>query len=278
MSTMNASLETGPLSSSKLRLLEKYLRGDIGPGSAHPEATILRRNLTGPVPLSRAQRQVWLHAQMVPELPLYNEPVAIHLNFPVHVPSLERSLNEIVRRHQAWRTNFTALDGEPVQIVHPPFDLNLDVVDLRMFPNECRQAEAVRIATEEARAPFDLANGPLLRAQLIQLDNEQYRLSLTLCHVIFDGVAIDRVLLPELTTLYEAFSSGQPSPLPELPFQYTDFAQWQRESENPEAMAEHLAYWKEQLRGELPEIQLPLDHVPLFARAFYLFRECVTTL
>jgi amino acid adenylation domain-containing protein len=184
------------------------------------------------------------------------------------VVALERSFNEIIRRHQAWRTSFPTLDGLPVQAIHPATKVSLPVEDLRYLPKAEREAEAVRLATEEARRPFDLAHGPLLRAKLIRLDDSEHRLFLTLHHIIFDGVSIYRVFLPELTALYEAFSNGKLPPLSEPPIQYADFACWQRQWLQEKTVLEHMAYWKKQLAGHLPVLQLPTDRARPAVQSF----------
>ena len=183
-------------SDAKRRLLERYLRGELGFRPAPQE--IPRRQPGEIVPLSYAQEQVWLHAQLAPEIPLYNEPVTIHHSGPLDVRALEQSFNEILRRHEAWRTCFTVVDGQPVQEIKQSLSVSLPVIDLRSLPQEQRDAAAVAIATADARVPLDLGQVPLFRARLIRLDEEEYRLYLTLSHIIFDGVAIYRVFLPEL--------------------------------------------------------------------------------
>ncbi len=252
-------LNTPKLSDAKRALLEKYMQGN------RSQSTILtpslpRRTTDGNAPLSYGQQQLWLLDQLVPDAPVYNECVTIHLPGTLNVVALERSLNEFIRRHEIWRTSFQVVDGEPVQVVHPPFSLQLHTIDLRHLPGVEREAEAVRIVLEKASVPFDLSTIPLLRPTLIRFDNEEYRLFLTLHHIIFDGVAIYQVFPPELRTLYEAFVAGKPSPLPELPIQYSDYAQWQREYIQGDAIAKQLAYWKQQLAEAPTSLELPIDH------------------
>jgi amino acid adenylation domain-containing protein len=211
-------------------------------------------------PLSYIQRQMWLHQFLAPDVPIYNEPITIHRHGPLDAEVLRRCLVEIVRRHESWRTRFQLVDGEPQQVVGPPpDDLELPSVDLRPHRSRSREAEAVRIATEHARQLFDVARGPLFRGLLVRLDDDEARLYLTLHHMIFDGVSTYNVLLPELTTLYEAFSHGKPSPLPDLPRQYADFARWQR-CEVEGIPREELEYWRRQLAGAPAAIDLPFDH------------------
>jgi amino acid adenylation domain-containing protein len=211
----------------------------------------------GPAPLSFAQEQIWLHGQFAKDL--YNESVTVYRRGPLDVPTLRRSLAEIIRRHEAWRTTFKAIDGQPVQIVQPPYEPSVEAVDLRNLTQDQREPEALRLAREQARVPFDLERGPLLRAMLVRLGEEDYRLYLFLHHIIFDGFSIYRVFLPELVTVYNAFRAGQPSPLPDLRMQYSDFAHWQRESLGSAQLDASRAYWSAQLDGELPVLELPTD-------------------
>lgn len=249
--------ETARLSDVKRRLLAKYLSGEID--VKRGTSTIPRRTLGEPIPLSFAQEQVWLHAQMAPDVPLYNEPVTIHYSGHLDVAALERSFNEILRRHEAWRTSFVTVDGTPVQKIEPSITISLPVIDLRGLSEEHREAKALRIATADARIPLDLSQAPLFRVKLIRLKDEEHRMYLTLSHIIFDGVAIYRGFLPELSTLYNAFTLNEPSPLPEPPIQHGDFCIWQRQSNSAEKLAKHMEYWRGQLGGASSALELPTD-------------------
>jgi surfactin family lipopeptide synthetase A len=244
------------LSEAKRVLLEKYLRGDL-PQPLRSAGTITRCASGSLTPLSFGQQQMWLLAQLAPDSPMYNESVTIHLPGSLNVAALEQGFNEIIRRHEAWRTSFPTVGGEPIQMIHPPATLTLPVVDLRYLPEAEREVEAMRLATGDARILFDLAQGPLLRARLVQLDDAEHRLFLTLHQSIFDGVSLYQVFLPELRALYEAFSSGKPSPLPDLPIQYADFAVWQRLRLQGDILADQLAYWKQQLAGAPAALEWP---------------------
>jgi amino acid adenylation domain-containing protein len=172
---------------------------------------------------------------------------------------LERCLVEIVRRHEIWRTTFDLVAGQPVQMVQSsPETFPVPVVDLRHLPQETREREAARLATEEACRPFDLRTGPLLRLLAARMGEEQHRLYMTIHQIVFDAVTAYHVFLPELATLYEAFASGKSSPLPELAIQYGDFAHSQRKTPLPEGWSEHAVYWREQL-AEAPTLQWPTD-------------------
>jgi surfactin family lipopeptide synthetase A len=211
------------------------------------------------VPLSHGQEQIWLHTQLVTDVPLYNEPITIYKAGALDHALLERVLTELVRRHEAWRTNFKIVDGQPVQVIGAPFEVRIPVVDLRGIPVPQREPEALRLAVEDAQRPFSLTSGPLFRVLLIRVSDNDHRLYLTLHHIIFDGFSIYRLFLPELAALYQAFSEGKRSPLPELTVQYSDFSQWQREwLVQSGALASQLAYWKKQLAG-VSMMQLPTD-------------------
>jgi len=212
-------------------------------------------------PLSFAQQQIWLHAQLVQGIPAYNEPVTIHRRGSLDVRALGRAFTEIVRRHEAWRTSFSLADGEPIQVIEAARPVVIPQVDLSHLPPSEREAEARRLAVEDAMRPFDLSQSPLFRILLVRFGDTEHRLFFTLHHIIFDGYSIYRVLLPELAALYTAFAKGEESPLPELSVQYPDFAIWEREwlISNGRLSAQ-LAYWREQLRGNLPVLRLPYDH------------------
>ncbi len=212
------------------------------------------------VPLSYGQEQIWLHSQLVPHLALYNEPVTICKAGDLDVAVLARALSEIVRRHEAWRTIFRMVDGQPVQIIQPASPFEIAVKDLRSLPQEEREAEALRLATQDALRPFNFAQGPLYRALLIHLSDDEHRLYLTLHHIIFDGTSIYRVLLPELEALYAAYERGESSPLAELSLQFSDFTVWQRQwLSQSGALAEQLKYWREHIPG-ITMPPLPADH------------------
>ncbi len=222
-----------------------------GEGRARDAATRIR-------PTSFAQQRLWFLDQLDPGNPAYNVQVAASLRGRLHVDALEAALTEIVRRHETLRTTFSVTRGEPRQIISAPRPLRLSPLRLAEWPEDAREAEALRLASEEAMRPFDLTRGPLFRTLLIRLGDEHHVLVLTMHHTITDGWSTG-VLFRELRALYRAFSTGRPSPLPELPIQYADFAVWQREQLHGEGFQKQLAYWKRQLGGDLPAVNLPTD-------------------
>jgi len=227
--------------------------------SVLPEEGIIRRRpVAGPEPLSYSQERIWIHSQLA-GVPLYNESITIHKTGSLDLQALERSLSEILRRHEAWRTTFNKIDGCAVQIVNPASAVTLLTSDIREFPADEREAEALRLATVETRQPFDLVEGPLLRFNLIRLNDDVHRLYITAHQVIVDGVSVHHVFFPELVSLYKAFSTGKRSPLPELPIQYSDFVYWHRQWLRGGKLADQLAYWSQQLTGNLPSLELHTD-------------------
>ncbi|MBE4753769.1 AMP-binding protein, partial [Corallococcus sp. ZKHCc1 1396] len=178
---------------------------------------------TGALPLSFAQQRLWFLDQLAPDSALYNMPAPLRLEGTLDTEALEQSLTELVRRHEVLRTAFPSDTGQPLQVIAPPARLPLQRMDLSNLPAHEREAEAYRLLDAESRKPFSLARGPLLRVLLLKLDEQQHVLLLNLHHIISDGWSMG-VLAREVAALYEAFSQGLPSPLPELPVQYADFA------------------------------------------------------
>src|SRR5215213_10270499 len=219
---------------------------------------ITPRTRSASVPLSYAQQRLWFLDQLEPNSAVYNIPDSHYFDGPLNLEALERSLSEIVRRHESLRTTFQTMGGEPVQVIAEAQAQQLEVIDLSHLPEAEREAEAARMANEEAQQPFDLRRGPLFRFRLLRLAEEQHILLLAMHHIISDGWSLG-VLAHELTALYQAYSTGQSSPLPELPIQYADFAVWQREWLQGEVLEKQLAYWREQLGGELPTLELLTD-------------------
>jgi amino acid adenylation domain-containing protein len=258
---MKANLTTEQLSEAKQRLLAKYLRG-VARQEPNGRPTIPARPAGEPIPLSFAQQQVWLHSQMAGDTPIYNEAITIYRLGPLDLKVFERCMVEIVRRHEIWRTTFDMIEGDPIQVVHSvPDGFPLEMTDVRHLEESERDREARRLATENAQKPFDLKKGPLLRGIVVRLGAEEYRIYMTLHQLVFDAVSAYRVFLPELSTLYEAFSAGKPSPLPEPSVQYGDFAYWEQKTLADESRLSRLFFWRETLSGELPVLSWP-NHRP----------------
>ena len=209
--------------------------------------------------LSFAQQRLWFLNQLEPNSSAYNIPDAYSLTGILNITALEQSLNQILHRHEVLRTTFPSLDGQPSQAITPSIALTLQIIDLGEHPEIEKDAIAQQIVTREAQQPFNLAQEPLFRVKLLRLTEAEYVLLLNMHHIISDGWSFN-IFFQELTALYTAFSNGQTSPLPELPIQYTDFAHWQREWLQGEVLESQLSYWKQQLGGSLPTLQLPTDY------------------
>jgi hypothetical protein len=220
------------------------------------------------LPLSYAQQRLWFAEQLSEGRALYNVPVAVRLSGELDVAALGETLREIVRRHEVLRTSFPAKDGAPLQVIAAEVEFELPLTDLGELAVAEREAEAQRLAQAEAERPFDLAQGPLLRARLLKLGEAEHIVLFTMHHIVSDGWSMG-VLIKEVSVLYEAYSRGAASPLAELEFQYADYAVWQREWLQGAVLEEQLGYWREQLRGAPEELQLPVDRARPAVQGFH---------
>jgi non-ribosomal peptide synthetase component F/acyl carrier protein len=212
----------------------------------------------GHLPLSFAQQRLWILDQLESGSPFYNCAAGIKLRGELRVAALERVCTELVRRHEVLRTAFPAVEGQPVQVISPPAPFNLPLIDLAGLPEAEREAELSRVGHENAKQPFDLARGPLLRIRLLKLHDQEHAAFLAMHHIVSDGWSMG-LLINEIGELYSAYSKGQESPLPDLAIQYADFAHWQRSWLQGEMLENHLSYWRRQLSGTLPVLKLPVD-------------------
>ncbi|MBW4592770.1 MAG: amino acid adenylation domain-containing protein [Brasilonema angustatum HA4187-MV1] len=220
---------------------------------------INRVSRDGNLPLSFAQTRLWLLDQLQPGSSMYNSTVVVRLVGSLNVAVLEQALTEIVCRHEALRTTFPAVNGQPFQAIAPAsLTVKLPVVDLPELPEAEREAFVQQLTAEESQRTFDLAQDPLLRCTLLHVREEEHIVLFTIHHIVSDGWSRG-VFVREFAALYEAFSTGKPSPLPELPIQYADFAVWQRQWMQGKVLEAQLAYWKKQLGNNLPVLQLPTD-------------------
>ncbi len=251
------SVARADLSEAKRILLEKLLRGEATRQSL--EAPLPERAPGAPVPLAPSQQPIWLHAQMAGDARIYNESQLVRYRGRMDRAVLERALNELVRRHEALRTVFAHADSAVVQVIFDSLQLSLPMVDLSGHAAAAREAELRRLVRTEAQRPFDLAVGPLIRVKLFRMAEDDYRLFVVNHHIVLDGLSLVGVLLPELATLYDAFSKGQESPLAEPRHQYADFALWQRRFLDNDSAAAQVEYWRKQLAPPIPTLQLPTD-------------------
>jgi amino acid adenylation domain-containing protein len=210
------------------------------------------------MPLSFAQQRLWFLDRLQPGNSAYLVARSRSFSGPLHVRALERSLEELVCRHESLRTTFALRSGQPVQVIHPAASYRLPLIDLRGLAGETRRAEGRRLSWLEARHPCDLEQGPLVRTYLVRLDDEEHVLLMTLHHIITDGRS-NEILVDELVTLYQSCIAGQPAPLAPLPIQYVDYAVWQRQWLQGKLLETQLDYWIRQLGGVQP-IELPIDH------------------
>jgi aspartate racemase len=208
-------------------------------------------------PASFPQQGLWLVDRLTGTTVNYTIPMVFRIQGKLDADILEAAINAVILRHEILRTYFIEQDGEPMQVIQSLFSMPLTRDDLRGYPEEQRIAEAARLIQETAATSFSLDQLPLLKTRLLCLGDEEYRLLFVFHHIIFDGWSLD-VFARDLSALYEAFSRGRPSPLPELPIQYADYAAWQREQWQDEAMEGRLDYWKSRLAG-LPTLELPTD-------------------
>lgn len=256
MSEFSKHLDT--LSPRKRELFE-LLRNEKRRSAANATSQrIPARQKSEPAPLSYAQQRVWFLDQFAPGSPVYNICFAQRVTGELNISAFEASLNEIVRRHEILRTTFAVEGGQPVQKVSAAQASRLPVVDLRGLGNVEREAHLRRIAAEEARRPFDLRRDRLLRAILVRLDAQENAMLLTMHHIASDGWSVG-VFMRELERLYAAYAYGRNAGLEALPIQYADYAQWERQWLQGEALEAQLSYWKEQLADLPPALQLPVQ-------------------
>ncbi len=211
------------------------------------------------IPLSFAQERLWFLDRLDPsKSSAYNMPFAFKIAGSLNISALKQSLDEIVRRHEALRTAFSVIEGKPVQIVHPELAVALPIVKLGEIPQEQREAKVIQLIDEEVERPFDLGKGLLFRATLLEQGESEYLLLIVVHHIAVDFWS-KKILFQELSTLYEAFSTGNTSTLADLPIQYADFSVWQRKWLQGEFSETLLGYWRQQLGNNLRELEIPLD-------------------
>jgi acyl carrier protein len=221
-----------------------------------PIRPVVRENR---LPLSFAQQRLWFLDQLEPGNPFYNYLMAVRLTGGLDFVALERTLNEIIRRHESLRTGFLSVDGESAQVIAEPQPVELPMIDLSELERGRAEQISRSLAWQESQEAFDLGRGPLLRVRLVRLSPEEYIALLAMHHIVSDGWSL-RILIREIAVLYSAYIEGRESPLGELPIQYADYAVWQREYLSGEALESQLRYWREKLGGDLPVLELPLDY------------------
>jgi hypothetical protein len=234
--------------------MAEYLETLIKAGRAG-QAEIARVSRDEPLPASPAQQRLWTLQQAVPDLPFFNILYALRITSPLDAAVLERSLNEIVRRHEILRTTIAVAGGGKIQVIAPQLTVPLAVDDLHKLPTSKKEAAAHRLVQAELTHCFDLARGPLIRARVVRLAEDEHLLLIAMHQLIADGGSLG-VVADELAALYEAFANGKMSPLAPPPLQYADFAAWQCVGTSHPDVASQLDYWREQLRGPPPALKL----------------------
>jgi len=237
--------------------LSRLIEGELAAGAGLQAPAIEPVDRTVPFPASFAQQRLWFLDQLEPGGASYNIPTAVRLAGDLDVGALRRAFRAIVDRHEVLRTNFVSEGGVPLQVVRPAGELPMPRTDLGGLPADRREGEVHRLMEEEARAPIDLARGPMLRTRLFRLDDREHVVCVTMHHIASDGWSIG-VLIREVGVLYEAFRAGEPSPLPGPGLQYGDFAVWQRRWLRGEALQTLIDYWAGRLVG-VPALELPTD-------------------
>ena len=271
--TLRCTAPKGFLTPERLAELKRHKQQLIAILSGQAGSGRIRRRPASdaPLPLTHSQRQLWYLDQLAPGNPFYNNPGAFELTGALDVAALRRAVSEVARRHEALRTVFPLVDGEPCQLVQPAGPVPMPVIDLTELPAAERLDRARQLTEADAQAPFDLATGPLLRTSLLKLAEDRHRWLVNVHHIVADGWSIG-VLVHEVGQLYAAFRQDRPSPLPELAIQYPDYALWQREHED----GGDLEYWTSKLAGAPALLALPTDRPRPAVQRFRGERLCVT--
>jgi alpha-ketoglutarate-dependent taurine dioxygenase len=242
------------LSPKTLALLSKRIEDKSH--KAFKKQIITRRSQLNDLPLSFAQQRLWYLSQLESNSSAYNISDAIRLQGTLNLKVLKRTIEEIIRRHEILRTTFALAQGQPVQVIHSVVNLTMPVVDLQALSTIAQHKEVQNLAEQEAQQPFNLEQELLLRVTVLQLSSWEHIVLFTMHHIVSDGWSMG-ILIQEVATLYEAFSNGKPSPLPELNIQYADFAVWQRHWLQGKVLETQLSYWRQKLGGKLPVLKLP---------------------
>src|ERR1051325_2146072 len=224
--------------------------------------------------LSFDQERIWIVDQIEPGNPAYNIFSVSFLSGRLDTALMERAFNEVVRPHEVLRTTFTAIDGEPRQVIAPEVFIPLELTDLRSMPPDEREREVPKLLNEATSRPFDLQRGPLARVGLLQTADDEYVLHYTVHHTVIDRWSAD-IIEKEMTQIYLAFAEGKPSPLPELPIQYADFAEWQRDWLQGEVLEEQVAYWRKRFEGVPQVLELPTDRSRPALQTFHGARRTI---
>lgn len=254
---MSKSEDLNSLSPSKRKLFELLLR-ESKKKSAPVKQPVIKRTTSESLPLSFAQHRIWFNEQLQPGSSIYNLTAGVELKGMLAAIVLEQSFNEIIRRHEMLRTTFISVEGNPTQVIKQSQPIDLPLVDLSGLSRQQRQSQAARLSEEAGQRPFILSQGPLMRIFLLRLDEDEHLAAIVMHHIISDAWSMS-LLVEEIAKLYTSLSFGRPSPIPELSLQYADFANWQKDWLQGEAIQKQLQYWKQKLDRRPSQMALPLD-------------------
>jgi len=271
ISQIESSAHLTLASEAKRHLIEQYLRGKINQAARD---SIPRRDPKTRPQLSFAQERLWFLDQLMPGSPVFNVPMVVRLSGKINLDALQRAVSEIIRRHEVLRTRVATTDGEPLPTFATDIDNRIEVVDLTSDESARADAESRHLANAAALEPFDLARGPLIRTKLFRLSERESVFVVTMHHLVSDGWSL-LLFFKELSILYDSFARGGNSPLSELSVQYADYARWHREWLCDETLDRQLSYWKKQLAGELPVLDLPRDRPRPAVQSYNGAREVI---
>jgi acyl carrier protein len=253
-----------------VRQMAQQVEAELQAGGVQSTTAIAVVDRSGELPLSYSQQRLWFLDQLSSGSTAYHIPLGMRLRGELNVGVLEQSIGEVIRRHEILRTRFPASEGRPRQEIAVATAVRLALVDLSGVSAEQRTAESERLAQAEGQRPFNLGTGPLVRLWLMKQGEQEHDLVCTLHHLVSDAWSLE-VLTAEMTALYRSYGLGEPSPLPELPIQYADYAVWQRAGQQGAVLEKKLQYWREQLRGAPATLRLPQNRprpaVPTFRGA-----------
>ena len=261
----SAAAQSTGLSTAKQALLSKWLRGGGANGGSTNEKPIPRRQGDGPVPLSVEQQRLWFFNQLDSESPLYNMPIASRVRGALKPDALKQAMDIVVARHEALRTRFVGQDI--AQTIDAPTSVPLRTVDLRNLPAAEREPEARRLLEAEAQKPFDLSRDLMVRSVLVRLDEQDWVFLVLMHHIASDDWSW-RIFCSEVATVYDAIISHRQADLPEPVIQYADFSVWQKDWLGGNVLEKQRAYWRKQLDGAPPVLELPTDHPRPAAQTF----------
>jgi len=245
------------------RVIEEHV--SAGQRSELPPITIVPRE--GELPLSFSQQRMWFFEQLANGTSAFNIALGVRLTGSLNFTAMEQTFSEIIRRHEILRTTYGAVNTQPVQVVHPPLEFKLPLVDLSLLTRQRAEREAARLAQEEILRVFDLTRGPLVRPTLLRINDREHIIICTMHHIVGDGQSFE-VVIREMSQIYSTFSDGEPSPLPELAFQYVDYAAWQRQWLQGEELEKRLGYWWQQLADAPRKLNLPHRRARAKAQGF----------